>query len=465
MVARSIAKKDLPEFSTVDYNNQSLARQGKLHKIYERTSTGQPSLLKGPETPIVDPASGILYILTEEANLVSLTDFQPMEPSQTHTGTAENHISAKTTLVADLGVGRPLGAAFANSADDGSSILYVADALLGLVRVSNLPNYKQKKHPGSDDLDECSRNDCNNDAIQVEIIASSVKDNNGRSSRILYANDVDVGPITGHVYFTDSSSIAPQRITKTIIPTHHNKAPKPPHTFSTWDTMMAFKRDLLRGERSGRLLRYKPETDEVDILMDRIWFANGVAVDQDESFVMVSETCMARELKYDLTKSSSSSTDTSDEASSSSGQVLQQVDMEIMLDALPGFPDGACCSRNGFSEKKDHVCYVAIPSPKIPLTVFLNSMPEMVSVILRTLILQLPSSVLGKVKPVKYGGVAVIEDVSSLKGGGGKVQQVKFLQDPTGTEIGMITGLATFNGNLYMGSLSNDFVGVYKLQD
>jgi sugar lactone lactonase YvrE len=55
-----------------------------------------------------------------------------------------------------------------------------------------------------------------------------------------------------------------------------------------WGTLVASKLDLFQGARNGRLLRYKPESDEVDVLANGIWFANGIGMDKDEKFIVVS---------------------------------------------------------------------------------------------------------------------------------------------------------------------------------
>lgn len=138
---------------------------GKLHRIYERVSEGGEAVMKGPET-VVFGNDGTLYVLTEEAKLVSLTDFEEE---------GGINMTAKATEVMHLGMGRPLGGKFAA---DGT--LYVADALLGLIRVQN------PKQEGA----------------KVELVASGVKVEE-QWSRLLYTNDVDVGPKTGMVYFTD----------------------------------------------------------------------------------------------------------------------------------------------------------------------------------------------------------------------------------------------------------------------
>jgi hypothetical protein len=130
---------------------------GRLKKIYERVEENQEPLLNGPET-IVFGNDGTMYALTEDGFLVSLTHFKQEE-------TNPALITAKVNMVADLGMGRPLGGKFK---DD---ILYIADAHLGLTRLKN---------PGRG----------NN---KVELVASRVLDQ-GKWTQILYANDVAVGP-------------------------------------------------------------------------------------------------------------------------------------------------------------------------------------------------------------------------------------------------------------------------------
>ena len=131
--------------------------------------------MKGPETALVDPRDGTLYALTEEANLIRLDDFQ------THPNINNpSHVTARCTLVVDLGVGRPLGGRITTSGQ-----VYIADTLLGLIRVPDL----HAERP------------------MVEWIASSVIFPNGTRSPIRFADDLDVGPRTGHVYFSDGECL------------------------------------------------------------------------------------------------------------------------------------------------------------------------------------------------------------------------------------------------------------------
>lgn len=136
-----------------------------MKKIFERLGEGQEEpLMKGPETVIFDNDGG-MYIMNEEGFLVSLSEFKEDDQDNVI-------IWAKTRVVADLGVGRPLGGNFGPD-----NILYIADVHLGLIRLKSFDS-------------------------KVELVASRVFDQ-GKWSQILYANDVVVGPKTGLVFFTD----------------------------------------------------------------------------------------------------------------------------------------------------------------------------------------------------------------------------------------------------------------------
>jgi hypothetical protein len=108
-----------------------------------------------------------MYFGNEDGNLISMTDIET-DP--------DGKMTAKTTLVADLGPGRPLGAKFSGDT------LYIADAVLGLTRIRNV----------------------NDPMSKVEIVATTVVEN-GTTSRLLYVDDIAIGPKTGAIYFTDGT--------------------------------------------------------------------------------------------------------------------------------------------------------------------------------------------------------------------------------------------------------------------
>ena len=52
------------------------------------------------------------------------------------------------------------------------------------------------------------------------------------------------------------------------------------------------------GEPNGRLLAYDPQTNETSLLLDGLYFANGVALSPDESYVLVNESSLGRVRRY-----------------------------------------------------------------------------------------------------------------------------------------------------------------------
>ena len=63
--------------------------------------------------------------------------------------------------------------------------------------------------------------------------------------------------------------------------------------FSDASTRFGFDRwfhDFLEFSSTGRLLRYDPRSGETSVVLDRLGFANGVALPRDEAFVVVCET-------------------------------------------------------------------------------------------------------------------------------------------------------------------------------
>ena len=52
--------------------------------------------------------------------------------------------------------------------------------------------------------------------------------------------------------------------------------------------------DFFEGSRTGRLLRYDSHTQKTEVMMDGLFFANGVTLGPNEDYVLVSETGMGR---------------------------------------------------------------------------------------------------------------------------------------------------------------------------
>ena len=159
--------------------------------------------------------------------------------------------------------GRPLGIEF-----DADGNLIVANAHAGIQRVS--PDGR------------------------VVTILSAVD-----GERLAYADDVAVGR-DGSIYFSDASS-----------------------KFGAAEyggTYGASLLDIMEHGGHGRIIRFDPKTRETTILMADLNFANGVAVSDDQQFLLVSETAAYRIWRHWLHGPDAGTS-------------------EIILDNLPGFPD------------------------------------------------------------------------------------------------------------------------------
>ncbi|CAB9525679.1 Adipocyte plasma membrane-associated protein [Seminavis robusta] len=370
----------------VDSSNDSLhTKHGKLTKIAERLEEGQEPLLIGPETVIVQPKTNAIFAFCRGAKLVRLDDLQPSPDNP-------QYQTAKVTLAANLGSGAPLSGKFT---PDGKT-LYVADPILGLFRIRNFGESNQSN---------------------IEIVASQVVDND-KITPILFADDVDIGPKTGKIYFSDATDVAPDRLVREL----------------DWDVMYASKVECIRGKRSGRLLEYNPETEQVTVLARGLWFTNGVAVDEEETFLIVSQTFAMRLSKYHLTGP-------------------QQGSLETLLDShqLTGFTDGADLSW-ATSGPTAHKAYVAVPTPILPIMKVLQVTPHPVDQFVRGLLLLVPKWLAPP--PVDYAGFVELD----LKTG-----EVRTFQDANPTDLDFITGVFVQDDKVYLGSLHSNVVGVYDL--
>lgn len=115
-----------------------------------------------------------------------------------------------------------------------------------------------------------------------------------------FNNDVVVDQNSGTVYFTDSSAIYPRRDYASVIGT---------------------------GDKSGRLLKFDPATNQVTVLLNNLMFPNGVALSKNSDFLLVAETTNSRILKYCLHPSKAGT-------------------VEIFA-KLPGWPDNIKINQNG----------------------------------------------------------------------------------------------------------------------
>jgi sugar lactone lactonase YvrE len=253
--------------------------------------------------------------------------------------------------------GRPLGLSF-----DQTGNLIVADAVKGLLSV--------------------------NPSGEVKALSSGAD-----GTPFACTNDLDVAA-DGTIYFTDASSKYP--LTK-------------------------FTLDLLEHQPNGRLLAFDPKTKSTRTILSDLYFANGVAVSPDQSFLLVVDTGMYRVRRVWLNGP-------------------KQGQSETFIDNLPGFPDGI--SSNG----KDKF-WLALVTPRD--SVFDRLLPHP---FLRKVVSRLP--VFLQPAPKRYAFVLGLD----LNG-----RVVDNLQDGSPTCYAEIANAVEHNGTLYFGSIGESTLGRFPL--
>ncbi len=244
--------------------------------------------------------------------------------------------------------GRPLGLAW-----DGAGNLIVADAIKGLLSVD-------------------------------EKGGVSTLTTEAGGIALGFTDDVDVAA-DGRIYFTDAST-----------------------KFGYGDHIL----DMLEAQPYGRLLRYNPRTKQTELLLDGLYFANGVALSQAEEFVLVVETSRHRIRRYWL-----------------KGEQAGHAD--IFVHNLPGYPDGVSSNRRG-------LFWVAMFTLRNPVADWLSPRPFLKKVTSRLPRFMWP-------KPQPYGLVLALDEEGEI---------VRSLHDPGGQQVATITSVEEHLGYLYLGSLT-----------
>jgi sugar lactone lactonase YvrE len=255
--------------------------------------------------------------------------------------------------------GRPLGLIF-----DRDGNLIVADAIKGLLSI--------------------------NKAGEIKLLADEAD-----GVKFSCLNDLDVGA-DGTIYFTEAS----------------NKFP-----------MSQFTNDLLEHQPHGRLLALDPQSRRPRTLLRNIYFANGVAVSPDQTFVLVAETGEYRIRRVWLKEPKMGQND-------------------VFIDNLPGFPDGI--SSNG----RDRL-WVALVTPR-------QAMFDRVLLpypMMRKMVARLPKFMQPAAK--RYSFVLGLDPQGRV---------VENLQNGSPDCFAEISNVVERNGTLYFGSIGEDTVGRFSLR-
>lgn len=204
---------------------------------------------------------------------------------------------------------------------------------------------------------------------------------------------------------------------------------------------------------SGRLIHYSRATGKTKVLLDKIFFANGVALSPNEDFVVVCDTFAARLLKVWL-----------------KGE--KRGISEVFIDGLPGTPDNLSYDENGIwvplatavDEKNPMPAHVLAAYPLVRK--FLARILELVL---------LPFSFVEGVYPNSVTHYICREFMS--------MDMIMFLIPPRRTiiqldwdgkivkslhgsddTVGSVTHALVVDDELYMGSVTSNFVGRVKIK-
>jgi len=189
---------------------------------------------------------------------------------------------------------------------------------------------------------------------------------------------------------------------------------------STKYTFETYERDLLEHQPRGRLFAFDRRTRETRLVLAGLYFANGVALSRDESFVVVAETGT-----YDLKRVWLKGP--------RSGEV------DTFIENLPGFPDNVSSNGKG-------IFWVGLVAPRSrPLDALLPHP------FLRRVVAALPEAL--QPRPPRYGFVLGVDEQGKI---------AHNLQDPSG-HVAHITSAREHDGRLFVGSLEDSAVGVIEL--
>jgi YD repeat-containing protein len=202
-------------------------------------------------------------------------------------------------------------------------------------------------------------------------------------------DDLDIGK-DGTVYFSDASTRWP---------------------------LAQYKMDVIEHRPSGRLFVYRPDRG-VELLLGGLYFANGVALSPDESYVLVAETMSYRIRRMYL-----------------SGPLAGQHD--VFVDNLPGFPDNITWSpaRGAF--------WIALAAPREPAIDALGSWP-----FVRKVLARLPERLQPAAK--RHAWALAVDEAG---------RTVDDVQDASPASYSPLTSVIERDGFLYMGSFLHHGVG------
>lgn len=205
---------------------------------------------------------------------------------------------------------------------------------------------------------------------------------------------------------------------------------------------------------SGRLIHYSRESTTSKVLLDNLWFGNGVALSPDEDFVVVAESHSSRLMRVWLTGDNKGKSD-------------------IFFDGLPGAPDNLSFDNEGI--------WIALATaaddehPMIPHII--AEYPKLRKYTVRFLeLVQMPFQFINSVYPNQLTNFICREF--------GSMDMITFILPPRRTvlqlswsgrvlqsfhgfdkSVGSTTHVTKLGDYLYLGSVTSNFIGRVKIQN
>jgi sugar lactone lactonase YvrE len=180
--------------------------------------------------------------------------------------------------------------------------------------------------------------------------------------------------------------------------------------------------DILEHGGHGRIIEFDPATNAARVLIEGLNYANGIAISQDQAYLMIAETGSYRILRHWLSGTAAGTTDT-------------------VVDNLPGFPDNINNGRNGRF-------WVGLVAPRSAVLDRLSGRP-----LLRKIVQRLPAVLRPQAKPSSH--------VIGITGDG---EVLMNLQDPS-ARYPSLTGVCETADALYLTRLAGNELPVLRKED
>ncbi len=168
--------------------------------------------------------------------------------------------------------------------------------------------------------------------------------------------------------------------------------------------------DILEHGGHGSIYAFEPDTGELTRLLDGLNYANGVAISDDDSFILIAETGHYRIIKYWLSGENRGS-------------------HEVLIENLPGFPDNIKSGANGRF-------WIGFAAPRNALIDRWSDKP-----LLRKMIQRLPASMRPRAEPISH--------VIAINGDGDVLMN---MHDPE-ARFPTLTGVLETRDTLYLTTL------------